>query len=102
MNRVKVKVIYLSVGKPVEASLKVNHVKVKVIYLSVGQPVEASLQVNHVPVKVVQEPVLQYGVVHQIPLTSCVVVAFVVATAREVQPLRVAKFIACTRGKLVV
>lgn len=48
---------------------------------------------HHVSIKIVQVFVAQQIVVHQVPLSSAVVVARVVAGSGEVQPLGVAKLI---------
>lgn len=48
---------------------------------------------HHISVKVVQVFVAQQIVVHQVPLSSAVVVARVVAGSGEVQPLGVAELV---------
>ena len=47
----------------------------------------------HVSVEVVQILVFEQLVIDQIKLTSCIVIALVVTNAREIQPLRMTKFI---------
>src|SRR5688572_931467 len=58
------------------------------------QPAKMFLQTIHSDIEVVEIFVLEQWIVHQIPLASCVVKRVLVAFSREIQPFRMAKFVA--------
>lgn len=57
------------------------------------KPVILLLHMLHILIPFIEELVLQQRIIHQIPLSTCVVVATVVSLSREVQPLWVTELI---------